>query len=129
MTAEDFMIGDFVHSRLHNVDTTIIAIEGRDYNAVWLESKECWERHYMNEIEPIPLTEKILQANGFEYHNGETGMCNVVVSPYYVCDGSPRIYCDGNPFAVWFEDECNIRYVHELQHVLRLCGIEKKILI
>ena len=57
----------------------------------------------------------------------ERGMYGVTVSPYYVCKGSPRIYCDGDPFAVWFEDEVDIRYVHQLQHVLRLCGLGKKI--
>jgi hypothetical protein len=51
----------------------------------------------------------------------------VTCSPYYERKGSPRIYCDGDPFAVWFEDEVPIRYVHQLQHVLQLCNQDKTI--
>lgn len=29
--------------------------------------------------------------------------------------------------AVWFDDPVDIKYVHQLQHVLRLCGAEKEI--
>ena len=36
---------------------------------------------------------------------------------------------DGHPFAVWFDEPVDIKYVHQLQHVLRLYGAEKEIKI
>ena len=121
MKTEEIMIGDWVHSRLHNVDTTVITVEGRGYNAVWLESKECWERHYMNEIEPIPLTEEILQKN----------FPDPDVITWFPQDDMPcffNIYWESIHFGEG-ELRLNIQYVHELQHILRLCGIEKDIVL
>jgi hypothetical protein len=40
-----------------------------------------------------------------------------------------EVFCDGEPFAIWFQEPVNIRYVHELQHALKLCGINKNIVI
>ncbi len=103
--------------------TRIDAIRGGGHFACG--SPHCWE--YNNRFEPVPLTAEILEKNGFEYHSGERGMYGVTTANYYAIEGSPHIFCDGDPFAVWFEDEVPIRYVHELQLVLRLCGIEKDI--
>ena len=121
MEAKDFMLNDFVHSKLHNVDTQILDIEGGSYNSVWLTNKECWERHYMNEIEPISLTKDIL------YKNFPDTLGNV----YWEWDDEKS-----NEEENWYEFSISsknvkvnmtIRYVHELQHALRLCGIEKEI--
>lgn len=94
------------------------------------EPGEC-RMHYLRlcECQPILLTTEILEKNGFELHEGEMGMYGVTTSPYYVIKGSPYIFCDGDPFSVWFEDEVNIKYVHELQNILRLCRIEREIVI
>ena len=51
-------------------------------------------------LKPVPLTSEILEANGFKLHEDEVGMYGVTLAPYYVTDGSPRIFCDGDPFAV-----------------------------
>lgn len=123
MERNSLMIGDWVRLTLTKKPTTVTAINGNS-----IGTKAVHPLRY-DEIEPIPLTEEILEASGFKYHGGEIGMWGATVSPYYECTGSPQIFCDGDPFAVWFEHECNIRYVHELQHVLRLCGIEKELTI
>ena len=81
-----------------------------------------------SELEPIPLTPEILEKNGFKYKEGETGMYGVTTAPHYICDGVPfEVFCDGEPFAIWFKEPVNIKFVHQLQHVLRLCGISKEI--
>ena len=81
-----------------------------------------------SELELIPLTPEILEKNGFEYKEGETGMYGVTTAPHYICDGVPfEVFCDGEPFAIWFKEPVNIKFVHQLQHALRLCGISKEI--
>ena len=82
--------------------------------------------------DPIPLTEEILKKNGFEkYHNDE--------APAEECYFF-RLF---NKQCGWFDidsfgleeelgaeftyHDINIHYVHTLQHLLRLCGIDKEI--
>lgn len=74
---------------------------------------------YWDEIKPIPLTPEILEKNGF-----------VVESRYY--HGNPLQYCvlvDGLWIDISGENffEGKLEYVHQLQHALRLCGIDKTI--
>ena len=141
MEARDLMIGDWVHSKLHDMDSTVISIETDRYDYtvkepvktddVWLESKKCWERHYMNEIEPIPLTKDILEKNGFE----ETIAYQFYDDLYFI-----RIifwYTDKIELLIKSrEGRCGygelrkiICNVNELQHALRLFGIEKDIVV
>lgn len=142
MEAKELMIGDCVYSKLHNVDTTVITVEGKDYNSVWLESKECWERHYMKEIEPIPLKITHLKKNGFEVQD---------IVDNIACEDSIFVYKEGYEIKVIMDEgiselgippsthlfidfadrhlDMYIDYVHELQHALRLFGIEKEIII
>lgn len=78
-------------------------------------------------IRPIPLTEEILVKNGFD-------------KKYFDYDFSYDLYEDDNVSFVRLYDhgegvfftetsggDILIKYVHQLQHLLRLCGIEKEI--
>ena len=77
---------------------------------------------------PIPLTAEILEKNGFVLIEKEKGAYGVNIAPYYTRDDVPfEVFCDGEPFAIWFKDPVNIKFVHQLQHALRLCGIDKEI--
>lgn len=81
-------------------------------------------------IEPIPLTSDILEKNGFVCKDKEKGMYGVTIAPYYMRKDVPfEIFCDGEPFAIWFQDQVNIKYVHEIQHALRLCRVKKDIVL
>ena len=55
-------------------------------------------------VEPIPITKELLEKNGFEFY-----------------DGGYR-YED-----LWIDGRNT--YVHELQHYLKLCGIDKEIVV
>jgi hypothetical protein len=80
------------------------------------------------EVKPIPLTPEVLEKNGFELKEEEIGMYGVTIVSHYICDGVPfEVFCDGEPFAIWFKEPVNIKFVHQLQHALRLCGIEEEI--
>lgn len=87
-------------------------------------------------IKPIPITPEILEKNGFK---GEM---------YAFLDISPNLYLEyyyhEHRLREWWTgiDEwnnhaevkeivfkCQCHYIHELQHALRLCGIEKEIVL
>lgn len=83
-----------------------------------------------NELSPIPLTEEILVKNGFsEIHHPGTG----------ATDEYSEWFFGGIKIIEWLEDwkyhyfsaggdgaPIDFQYVHQLQHLLRLCGIEKE---
>lgn len=76
--------------------------------------------------EPIPLTEEILTKNGWDFRDRQYAI---------ECKEDERGIVelsrdkDGYYWSInWDEYQIiRIHYVHELQHILRLCGIEKEI--
>lgn len=83
-----------------------------------------------DEIQPIPLTVGILEKNGWNewhmyYHLPIDQQQHM---QYYPHDGRLRRYYKHKNGSLEQVFEVNaINYVHELQHALRLCGIEKEI--
>lgn len=86
--------------------------------------------NFDNDIEPLPLTEEILKANGFLSLNSD------LQHKYSLWIEEKRAFLEYN----FFEDKkeysrlvialddvfvvnVHILYVHELQHALRLCGL------
>ena len=119
MKATDLMIGD------------IVFLNGRAMH-VTLAMLNTWN----DNIRPISLTPETLEKNFqkselFDYER-----------PVYELDRQ-RLYAEidyDNDIALstsYIDDElrhqttviCYIKYVHELQHALKLCGIEKEIII
>lgn len=115
--AKDLMIGDLVYYS-HTEDGVapykeVICITAED-----LCRDACIiETHY----EPIPLTPEILEKNGFKNSEffGELHYKDwqIMSDCYYLAARCG----DG-----WYID-IPCKFVHELQHALRLCGIEKEI--
>ena len=76
---------------------------------------------YWNEIQPIPLTIEILKKNGFIEESRD-------------CYGKPLQYCvliDGLWIDITGENyfEGELKFVHQLQHALMVCEIEKEIIL
>lgn len=77
-------------------------------------------------IKPIPLTQEILEKNEFKKDKYDQMVLNEEL-------GASEIHIvlqDGNDCYWWTvngELVAKIRYVHQLQHALRLCGIKKEI--
>lgn len=122
MKAKDLMVGDLVRQKNSNLILKVSVV-----NPPYIQAEGEGGQFGEDTIEPIPLTDEILKANGFKFHGGERGMYGVTTAPYFCCRKSPHIFCDGDPYSVWFEDEVDFGYVHQLQHLLRFVGINKEI--
>lgn len=79
-------------------------------------STQCYEP---DKISPIPLTAEILEKNGFAYNNLPFRQC-------WEQFGLSLIY-NGNCYCISCGANVSITClgVHELQHVLRLCGLHE----
>lgn len=115
--AKDLMIGDWVCFDGDTEHTNPVQIDGIS------TEKACVDGDWYDIWEPIPITAEILEKNGWrkndifmifnEDPNTElswTNRCGACLykNGYHICD------CD---------------YVHQLQHALRLVGIEKEIIL
>lgn len=118
MKTTDLMVGDWVFNKFLNKN---IKITPYDFFSKYPKVIEG------NDLEPIPLTVEIMKANGYDFMD-----CYI----NYIYDDDEVSYLemtlnDDDEF-VWTintneYDIMQIKYVHELQHALRLLGIEKEI--
>lgn len=135
MKANELMVGDWVRIVDDDTDeiyeTKVAGISGNLGN-IYAPIPEYGETAYpFSEdcVEPIPLTPEILEKNGVVkpklslWWLLDTPFRNLWLAQH--TDGSWWLYssddCDKD------ENFAEIRYVHELQHALRLCGIEEDI--
>ena len=131
MKANELMIGDWVRNDLGEYQTVV---EPRESGAMLAYN----DIYPYDAIEPIPLTPEILEKNGFE---------KLDFSHYHINNRALVLDADGKwegPLSWhWVVTEMStnakgqrvvldyyvatIKYVHELQHALRICRIEKEI--
>lgn len=153
MKANELMIGDWFQYADGNKKGTIVGIkcdpryleqEARlmlmDYNGKWHEKE-------LDDTKPIPITPEILEQNGF-LQNGVGSEELEELDADWTDDtyiwSEEKTVDDKTMVSVYIDypkDECifeaytpkthidgiRIRYVHELQHALKLCQIEKEI--
>lgn len=122
MNNKDLMIGDWVKCRErdcggHRVDYISemddeVGVDGEILN--------------LNMIFPIHLTPKILEKNGWKSYSHENTPIFGMIQGFEIVlawmDYYWQLCVDGTVYR-----KIKIRYVHELQHVLSLCEIEKEI--
>lgn len=112
MNAIELMIGDWVYN---NSFTTQVTQVNED-NEVWTRK----DPFLPNEnIMPIPLTEEILKANGFET-NGEKDAIWYRVGTLFNLETE-----DGSFVKDMCGEKVTFSYVHEVQHALRSCGLNE----
>ena len=114
MKATDLMVGDWVYihepeCKGHRIDSIDeldgqVGADGEVYD-------EC-------DIRPIPLTEEILVKNGWRKEP------TTIDGDYANWHGEIPICQEEDEFNY---ERIELIYVHQLQHLLRLCGIEKEI--
>ena len=142
MTVTDLMVGDWVYGCTNPMEgeqkkfeAQVSKIEMPDSiatlgpNFLLDDDIEEWEWY---DLEPIPLTPEILEKNGWKIDGVKRGRFywNEFV-PFYIPVGEGWSEKDEK---VFYDDLygyvlMRLTTVHELQHALRLCGIEKEIVI
>lgn len=122
MDCKDLMVGDWVYVvRGYDKHHTIEKIKGviADEDEPYPVTISTGETVSLNDIKPIPLTSDILVKNGFEkFTESQTNFDytdNDIHLEYWIGDGVFRYYT------------AEIHYVHQLQHLMRLFGIEREI--
>lgn len=141
MNAEELMIGDWVCYRGTNIQVTSLYDRNKSNEIGWGENESTWVRGWC--IEPIPITQQILENNGFKLVDGHTSHWKIDGNGYddIQISGVP----DPKHHAVLtlnahktshtgyghgfyrFICDMDIQYVHELQHIMRICNIGKEI--
>ncbi len=131
MKANELMVGDLVYNH-RNWACPIVEIH-KD-SAVVIARHYGEEKFELKDLRPIPLTPEILEKNGFV---GEGYQLLILDKDdwmeYYHHEHRLRRYWEG--IDEWENHSkvrdivfmCHCYYVHELQHALRMCGVEKEI--
>ena len=122
MKANEIMIGDLVLL----FGETPARVDAIGDTEVYVYEKERGDWHVGYEyIKPIPITSEILEKNGFSttkkfrtYYYQKSGVY-ISVGMW----GRITVSSEGNRMNI----DC--QYIHELQHALRICGIEKEIIL
>ena len=89
-----------------------------------------WTSPTHGDLHPIPITAEILEKNGLEYV--DDGNDAVI---FLCCDMFWARLCIGDTFwqvGIHSEDRldavvCNVKHIHQLQHALRLAGLDEEI--
>ena len=125
MKANELMIGDWVKLESYNCKFIQLTTIDETYNSIsYFDADAEGELTLqLTAIEPIPLTQEILEKNGFEQGwwwrlHGENLWLGRSGDEY-------RVYTDGDVDKR--DNFCWIKYVHELQHILQILKIEKGI--
>lgn len=122
MNIKELMVGDWVKNDLGEIQQ-VVELQERGamlfYNDIYP----------YEDIEPIPLTPEFLEKNFGEARNGGYFDGDEFYELFIIeVTGSTWIIKRDNiEFSNIPRQQVMVSYVHELQHALRLCGIDKEI--
>ena len=127
METKDLMINDLVNFNGANVKIISIGL----FNQVEImDSNNDVYSVFAKDLVPIPPTAEILEKNGFVKQaydwwliSENNGRRHIEYRTDYF-DGLLLINYTEEPFS---KLSIKVKYLHELQHALRLCGIDKNI--
>ena len=125
----ELMVGDLV---LH--DGKVIRVDAVHKRKIgYHQAKDKLTWLFYGQFEPIPLTPEILEKNGFKmefysdykvYELNNFKVCKSYCDYFEICD----LWKDSD-FGWEIISFCPCIYVHQLQHALKLCGIDKEIVV
>ena len=143
MKANELMIGDWVmcENKYYQYYAPELNIHNDISDDLWMKKDSMGYYTGFNDIEPIPLTPKILEKNGWKkefdkkpymtfYHLEDEKYWLMWCISEHTLDiqrQNKTLLDQYNLCAERVVIACN--YIHELQHALRLCGIDKEIVL
>lgn len=129
MKPEELMIGDYVIRK--NVPNELLIVDTIDSirDIVYLDLDGLGITEKIENIEPIPLTPEILERNEFYYESNvgqvwDDGEYEVIVDLYDV-----EIRVIKNRKEILSLEYFDKIYVHNLQHALKICEVNKNIIL
>lgn len=121
MKANELMLGDWVHTP--KGDFRITAIQDND--VVFTDYADDIDGAVDIEyIEPIPITPEILEKNGFTRYGQVYANLQQWVGKFGY---KRKALVQDIRTGEWGTNDVWINYIHEFQHVLKLCRIDKTI--
>ena len=150
MKANELMVGDIfmVNKDVSFKNGTIVMVHGIDADRRFHELKGCATcvaiddqdemqgGVWLDYLDPIPLTPEILEKNGFKKCAGNERSVfkyedddYTKKALYQVLWSANELYLEIAPYTSKTGEfnRFGVEFVHQLQHALRLCGIEKDI--
>lgn len=114
--AKDLMVGDYIQQSATHTVFKVLSISGGEQDTLHYVTARSDNGNFLSRCDwdGVPLTAEILEKN----------FPNTEILVWYKNEDKWHIKCPA------FEDlqvEIEIECVHQLQHILRLCGIEKEI--
>ena len=123
------MIGDWVYSAFSDKPCQVIGIEQYESEYVNVKVTNVTGAKDINSLSFIPLTAEILEKNKFR----EFGLIRSPKYGLWLEDGRTielaKFDCGWRIWIFYNNIPMSLKYVHELQHALILCGIDKKIVL
>lgn len=134
LTEKEIMIGDWVYSMFSEHPCKVKGIEWTESEYAFVNVSGVDGYKCIESLSPILITTDILEKNGFEKMGEGRFLLENLEDNYwvkfypkdtnYTCGGYNYIDLDCGCISI---REFPIEFVHQLQHVLRLCGIKKEI--
>ena len=121
MRAEDLMIGDWYAFQGHPYKCTASDIAS---------IAECEENGVPTDIPEVPISLGFMVRNGFGIHKNRFGFESYELGNDYLLENRGDKFClvrriPGHKYSTFWI--CNCYYIHQVQHAIRLLGIDKEI--
>lgn len=132
MTCKDLMLGDLVQGFLPDTPSKVVGIPN-EYRLAVITPGGAYMELSIDDFLPIPITPEILKKNGFNFlyssvPGGTPQEQRMRKVDTYKWRGlAVNYYHETNDFQMVNFRGVRLDYVHQLQHALKLCGIEKEI--
>ena len=111
-----FLVGDYVMVT-YKGEKVIGTIHDQSEDLVGVLINDEIEDYYIIDVSGIELTEQFLDKNSYRvYHN-----------PYFVQYCIDNIYTIKEIYEKFYFNSIELKYVHEFQHWLNFCHIDKEI--
>ena len=137
MKANELMLGDYVQGHLPNTPSKVVGIPN-EYRLAVITQGGAYMELSIDDFLPIPLTPEIMEKNGWAIP--DTFYERAQRYDWRNKDNCIAWFRKRKRFLIWVDSRkkkrCrtyirthDITFVHELQHALRFCGIEKEIVL